>query len=135
MMDYHELIDALNKETYWLGSSQPYSRDVHPVICDAAIEMLERLHSELATANARCETLDKLLAEYQDELVPGYRERAEAAERERDAAVEQLRRCDNRCDYCRYRGECRLNNKYVCDAPSPSSGEFTDYWAWNGGTA
>lgn len=61
--------------------------------------------------------------------------RAEKAERERDAAVEQLRRCDNRCDYCRYRGECRMNNKYVCDAPSPSSGEFTDYWAWNGGTA
>ncbi len=33
------------------------------------------------SAEARCETLEKMLKEYQDVIVPGYRERAEKAER------------------------------------------------------
>lgn len=37
--------------------------------------------------SVRIEALEKLVAEYQDELIPGYRERAEKAEMERDAAV------------------------------------------------
>ena len=43
--------------------------------------MLEHLYSELKAANARCETLSKMVTQYQDELIPGYRERAEKAER------------------------------------------------------
>lgn len=31
-------------------------------------------------AEARCETLEKMVKEYQEELIPGYRERAERAE-------------------------------------------------------
>lgn len=37
-------------------------------------------------AEVRCETLEKMVKQYQEELIPGYRERAEKAERERDAA-------------------------------------------------
>lgn len=45
------------------------------------MKMLEHLYSELKAANARCETLSKMVTQYQDELIPGYRERAEKAER------------------------------------------------------
>lgn len=41
----------------------------------------------LARAEAveqQCETLEKIVKEYQEELIPGYRDRAEKAERERD---------------------------------------------------
>lgn len=46
--------------------------------------MLEHLYSELKAANARCETLSKMVTQYQDELIPGYRELAEKAEGERE---------------------------------------------------
>lgn len=85
MMDYHELIDALTDED---------NPNVLDYINDA-VETLEHLYSELRAANARCETLSKMVTQYQDELIPGYRERAEKAERERDAAVEQLRASKN----------------------------------------
>lgn len=70
MMDYHELINELSYE------DNPYVLDY----IDAAIEMLEHLYSELKAANARCETLSKMVTQYQDELIPGSRERAEKAE-------------------------------------------------------
>ena len=70
MMDYHELINELSYE------DNPYVLDY----IDAAVEMLENLYSELKAANARCETLSKMVTQYQDELIPGYRERAEKAE-------------------------------------------------------
>lgn len=70
MMDYHELIDALTDE------GNPNVLDY----IDDAVEMLEHLYSELKAANARCETLSKMVTQYQDELIPGYRERAEKAE-------------------------------------------------------
>lgn len=79
-MEYHELIDALTNE---------YNPNALDYI-DDAVEMLEHLYSELKAANARCETLSKMVTQYQDELIPGYRERAEKAERERDAAVSDL---------------------------------------------
>lgn len=77
MMDYHELIDALTDE------GNPNVLDY----IDDAVEMLEHLYSELKAANVRCETLSKMVTQYQDELIPGYRERAEKAKRERNAAV------------------------------------------------
>ena len=52
--------------------------------------MLEHLYSELKAANARCETLSKMVTQYQDDIIPGYRERAEKAERERRAVLERL---------------------------------------------
>lgn len=95
MMDYHELINELSYE------DNPYVLDY----IDDAVEMLEYLRSELAAANARCETLDKLVTKYQDELIPGYRERAERTERERDAAMKAVKNmakyivCAGRVDY------------------------------------
>lgn len=57
------------------------------------------------SAEARCETLEKMLKEYQDVIVPGYRDRAEKAERERDEAVEVI------CTHCRVL-PCRGNECY-----------------------
>lgn len=118
MMDYHELINELSYK------DNPYVLDY----IDDAVEMLEHLYSELKAANARCETLSKMVTQYQDELIPGYRERAEKAERERDAAVEQLHHCENSCDYCVSRREC---DKESCFGPSPKTGEPIDYWSWD----
>lgn len=56
-------------------------------------------------AEQRCETLEKIVKEYQEELIPGYREREEKAERERDAAVNDLKEEVMgkiwACDYCK----------------------------------
>lgn len=80
-MEYHELISELED-------------DNNPIVIDA-LEIFDPIYSALKALSARIETLEKLVAEYQDELIPGYRERAEKAERERDAAVEQLRASKN----------------------------------------
>lgn len=37
--------------------------------------------ARVKAAEARCKTLEKMVREYQDEIVPGYRERAEKAEK------------------------------------------------------
>ncbi len=66
----YELIDALT------DAENPNVLDY----IDDAVGWLEYLHSELAAANARCETLSKMVTQYQDELIPSYRERAEKAE-------------------------------------------------------
>ncbi len=43
MMDYKELVERLRKETYWCGGSEPYSRDIHPTICDEVAEAITEL--------------------------------------------------------------------------------------------
>lgn len=48
---YKDLIVRLRKETYWLGSGQPYSRYIHPVICDEAADAIELLVSVLEQNN------------------------------------------------------------------------------------
>lgn len=68
-------------------------------------------------AEARCETLEKMVKEYQDELIPGYRERAEKAEMERDAAVSDLKRF-GQCGACKnyYRTDaCGSGPHSYCD--------------------
>lgn len=79
-MDYDELINALTDE------DNPNVLDY----IDDAVEAIDTLRSELRAANVRCETLSKMVTQYQDELIPGYRKRAEKAERERDAAVSDI---------------------------------------------
>lgn len=44
----------------------------------------KKLLDRAESAEVRAETLEKMVKEYQDEIVPGCRERAEKAERERD---------------------------------------------------
>lgn len=51
---------------------------------------LSKIIERARSAEARCETLEKMVKEYQDVIVPGYRERAEKAEKERDAALDLI---------------------------------------------
>lgn len=91
-MDYYDPMNELDDKNnpYLLG------------YVDATIQIFNHVYAELAGANARCETLDKLLTKYQDELIPGYRERAEKAERERDAL--KARYCGGEpCEVCLHR--------------------------------
>lgn len=78
IVDYKDLINRLNKETYWLGSGEPYSRDIHPVICDEAIVAIAKLL-----------------------------ERAENAEKERDAAICDMEalmwHSGDGCEICEYK--------------------------------
>ena len=97
-MDYKEQIDRLRSEISELENSE------------LAVELFDGLITDLLAraeaAESRCETLEKMVKEYQDTIVPGYRERAEKAERERDAAVKDLeiasdcRTCGNVSPWC-----------------------------------
>lgn len=97
-MDYYDPMNELDDKNnpYLLG------------YVDATIQIFNHVYAELAGANARCETLSKMVTQYQDELIPGYRERAEKAERERDAAVSDLEAIMayggsniDTCEYCK----------------------------------
>ena len=51
-------------------------------IAQLAATAITELLARVEAAEARCETLEKMVKEYQDVIVPGYRERAEKAEKE-----------------------------------------------------
>ena len=59
-------------------------------MCSDASTAITALLERAEAAEARCKTLEKMVREYQDEIVPGYRERAEKAERETVAAIKEL---------------------------------------------
>lgn len=61
-------------------------------IVGKAAEAITDLLSRAEAAEARCETLEKMVKEYQDELIPGYRERAEKAEENFSKSVDALKR-------------------------------------------
>lgn len=61
IVDYKDLINRLNKETYWLGSGEPYSHDVHPVICDEAIKAIKELLERAEKAEKQRDELFNLL--------------------------------------------------------------------------
>lgn len=52
--------------------------------------LIPELLSSAEAAEARCATLEKMVKEYQEELIPGYRDRAEKSERDRDAAASDI---------------------------------------------
>lgn len=54
----------------------------------------KKLLDRAESAEARAETLEKMVKEYQEVIVPGYREKAEKAERERDEAFGAI------CTHC-----------------------------------
>lgn len=64
-MDYKDLINRLKNETYWLGSGEPYSRDIHPVICDEAaiaiIQLLERVEKAEYQKDKAIRTINNIL--------------------------------------------------------------------------
>ena len=115
-MDYKKLIKALNCDGYGIGQDMDGClnrrceyRDTDGAcnivrMCLDASKAITDLLARAEAAEARCKTLEKMVREYQDEIVPGYRERAEKAERERDEAREVI--C-TRCSVLPCRGnEC-----------------------------
>lgn len=68
-MDYDELIDALT------DSENPNRLDY----IDDAVRMIDELRMEAKGSRLRCETTEKMLSNYQDEIVPRYRSLAENA--------------------------------------------------------
>ena len=106
-MDYETLIENL---VYWSKASHvnPRSRYALGKATTAITDLLARAEA----AEARCKTLEKMVREYQDVIVPGYRKRAEKAERERDEALESIcMRCSvlpcrkNECHWYRFKKE------------------------------
>lgn len=95
-MDYKEQIESLhnleaiaygyniNGEVFGMDCS-----DFEQIMVDTA-HSIEELLARAEAAEARCATLEKMVKEYQEVIIPGYREQAENAERERDAAVSDL---------------------------------------------
>lgn len=63
-----------------------------------AAESITDLLDSVEAAKVRCETLEKMVKQYQEELIPGYRERTDKAEHERDAAVADLIRAEQAAD-------------------------------------
>ena len=98
-MDYKELANAVKlcgstpkvdqcKEcSYWAGGDM--SKCIPRMAEDAAAAITDLL-ARAESAEARCETLEKMVKEYQEVIIPGYREQAEKAERKQDAAVSDL---------------------------------------------
>lgn len=75
--------------------------------------------ARVEAAEARCKTLEKMVREYQDEIVPGYRERAKKAGRERDEAISDLTWAVN--EYRRLTTETDLCG--LCKYDLPPAGE------------
>lgn len=115
-MEYNELVKALRCDGNNIGQDSdgctnkkcryrdPDSACNIVSICEDAATAITDLLARAEAAEARCKTLEKMVREYQDEIVPGYRERAEKAERESDEAREVI--C-TRCSVLPCRGnEC-----------------------------
>lgn len=90
-MDYKELIEKLRKnlpEKVRYGDlvyEDPFFYEVEEA-ADAIAELLARVES----AEARAQTLEKMVKEYQEDIIPGFKGLLEKAERERDAAVKTI---------------------------------------------
>ena len=81
-MDYKEQIDRLRSEISELENSE--------LAVELFDDLITYLLARAEAAEVRCETLEKMVKEYQEVIIPGYREQAEKAEREQDAAVSDL---------------------------------------------
>lgn len=110
-MDYKELAEELEKMLpekipygELVGAPWPYTgqgemvyEDPEPYFIEQAataitelLEEVEKLKAERDSARHNLETVQKMVQEYQEEIVPGFRERAEKAEAQRDAAIKEL---------------------------------------------
>ena len=90
-MDYKELIENLKTwEEEYISCTcgernikcQQFCLPDKDCLATQAVTAITDLISRAEAAEARCETLEKMVKEYQDVIIPGYRERAEKAERE-----------------------------------------------------
>ena len=80
-----EYADSARAIALWLAGFCDRSLSYPQMISNAARKIALAYADMEKRAEARCETLEKIVKEYQEELIPGYREQAEKAERERDA--------------------------------------------------
>ena len=130
-MEYNELVKALRCDGNNIGQDSggctnkkcryrdPDSACNIVSICEDAATAITDLLARAEAAEARCKTLEKMVREYQDEIVPGYRERAEKAEKERDEAISDLTWAVN--EYRRLTTETDLCG--LCKYDLPPAGE------------
>lgn len=128
-MDYETLIENLvcwskashirSRFRYALGKAANAITDLlveNQLLRNAANGFKDRAER----AEARCKTLEKMVKEYQDEIVPGYRESAENAEIERDDAISDLETImfigDSGLDTCDF---CKNNQCYARSGNNP----------------
>ena len=52
-MDVDEIVKELREHTYWCGSSNDASRNIHPHICDSAVDLIESLQAQLTESQRR----------------------------------------------------------------------------------
>lgn len=113
MGSYHnELIGRLKKETYWCGSSSPYSREIHPLICDEAASAIGELLNSLKAAEADNKRW-KQICETQNERIDELEKRAERAEKEKEAVIAEFNKalahdelCPLQCEFCEWEDSC-----------------------------
>lgn len=84
--------EAAEAENAALRKMQPIQLDDTGAQVLALAAEVSELNQKLDEAEARCETLEKMVKEYQEIIVPGYRERAEKAEMCIDAIEDDLDR-------------------------------------------
>lgn len=72
-MDYKE-------QTSYLRYLAQQSQQIEAAAFIRAAESITDMLDSVEAAKVRCETLEKMVKEYQEELIPGYRERAEKSE-------------------------------------------------------
>lgn len=118
-MDYEGLCKDLTDQSKVIGSSGKGWGKFAGTNRKAAAAITDLL-ARAEAAEARCETLEKMVREYQDVIVPGYRERAEKAEMERDDAISDLETImfvgDSGLDTCDF---CKNNQCYARSGNNP----------------
>lgn len=112
-MDYKKLIKDLllgcqeNCENCEYSDLIEFNCTIDKVAADAILELLienkilDKKNSDLQvraesaeSAEARCNTLEKMVKEYQEVIVPKYVKRIEQIKQERDAAISDLERAE-----------------------------------------
>lgn len=103
-MDYKKLVEDLRKNLpekirygELVGAPWPYTQQgdlvyEDPIFFDVekAADAISELVARVESAEARAQTLEKMVKEYQEEIIPGFREQAEKAEMVRDAAIKVI---------------------------------------------
>lgn len=112
-LDYKDIAENLKNPAWW-------DLENGAILLDDAATAVTDLLDRAESAEARCETLEKMVKEYQEELIPGYRERAEKAKRERDALLKEFA---GECGMCVHYEDCTQNHYSCCDGAD---------WEWIG---
>lgn len=88
MNEYKELVDELKKYTYWLGQSGSESHEIHPIVCDKAVNAIEELVAGIESLSKELFELRIILDMYGGE--EGITEAFKKAEK-LDVALEEIK--------------------------------------------